>query len=118
MSLPPDTLTADHLDTCPLCQVQPGVLFCAQWIQSARRTAFTRDDGGTRRGFRIFADILLDVSQTHIEGRPVLNPAERAAAQFLDILAAADVELCGTLHVSRMRKDVHPHTGEIAWKIP
>jgi len=69
------------------------------------------------RGYRIFADVLLDTSTIRIDGRNVTNPAERAAYQFLDLLKAADINLCGTLHVSRLQRHMNPDTGEVYWRI-
>jgi hypothetical protein len=126
MSLPPDLTAADtdrlltdHLTDCDLCAVRPGELFCAGWINLARKHSgyHVPDDGGRLRGCRIFADVLLDVSTLHIDGRAVPNPAERAAVQFLDVLKAADVNLCGALHVSRLKRDVNIETGEVRWRI-
>jgi hypothetical protein len=125
MSLPPDLTTADadrllvdHLTDCDLCAVRPGELFCAGWINLARRTAYTAPDTDTPlRGFRIFADILLDTTAPFWKGRTVTNPAERAALQFMDVLEDAGINLCGTLHVSRLRRDVNIETGEVRWVI-
>lgn len=124
MSLPPDTLNESHIETCELCSIRPGELFCAQWIRHARRLEGARDDGGGHRGFRIFADVLLDVSRYHVDGtdgtpavRPTMNPAERAAAQILDVFRAAGIPLCGSVHVSRLHRQVNAQTGETRWVI-
>ena len=123
MSLPPDLTTqdtdrllVDHLNTCDLCAVRPGELFCAEWIHTARRYR-PADTDAPLRGFRIFADILLDTTAPFWKGRTVTNPAERAALQFMDVLEDAGINLCGTLHVSRLRRDVNIETGEVRWVI-
>lgn len=75
------------------------------------------------RGFRVFADVLLDVSEytrppdvTPHEWQR-LAPQDRAGVILLDHLKAAGFDLCGTFHVSKLRRQVNPQTGEIRWMI-
>ena len=117
VSLPPVTVTLeDHLSTCELCAVRPGELFCAEWIHTARRYR-PADADAPLRGFRVFADILLNVDRLRVNGKTITNPAERAALQFMNILEDADVNLCGSLHVSRLQRHMNPDTGEVRWVI-
>lgn len=75
------------------------------------------------RGFRVFADVLLDVSDDTIppDVTPLqwlrMRPQERAAILYLDTLKANRIDLCGTIHVSRLHRKVNPDTGEISWKM-
>ena len=74
------------------------------------------------RGFRVFADVLLDtdasVYRADVPAKEwqLLRPQERAALLLMQVLKDAEIDLCGTFHVGQLHRKVNPTTGEIAWK--